>query len=310
VRPGDRLRIGLALLAVYVIWGSTFYAVRVGLDGFPPFLLGGLRFLIAGATLFTALRLNGARGPSAEEWRASAVTGGLLLVGGNGTICFVEETVSSSVAAIVIATMPLWAVLIAALAGERPTRRELVGAGLGFTGVVVLNAGGGLGGDGARAIALVLAPVSWAAGTLASRRMRLPPGAMAPAAQLIVGGVGLLGISAVRGEAIPAAPGLRSTLALGYLVVFGSLIAFRAYGFLLRTTRPAIATSYAYVNPVVAVVLGMAFAGERLRPSTFLGAGIILSALVALSLGAGRRRPAPAVADAKVNVDAPAPSSA
>ncbi len=300
-RRRAKLEIGLALLAVYVIWGSTYFAIRVALEGFPPFLMAGIRFVIAGGVLYSTLRAGGAPAPTRDEWRSSAWTGALLLIGGNGTVCFAEQSVSSSLAAIVVATMPLWAVLVAALWGERPSRVELVGVVLGFVGVAILNAGGGLEAHGIRAVLLLLAPVCWSLGSLASRRVGLPRGPMASAAQMLCGGAGMLVIGAVRGESIPVFPGLRSLLALAYLITFGSLVAFRAYGFLLRTTRPATATSYAYVNPVVAVLLGVAFAGESLRPAALVGAAVILASLVALSYGK-RRKAAPEVAPADEQV--------
>ena len=290
-----RLEVGLALFAVYVIWGSTYFAIRVALEGIPPFLMAGVRFVVAGGVLYAMLRAGGAPAPTREEWRSASWTGALLLIGGNGLVCLAEQSVSSSLAAIVVATMPLWAVLFGSfawggqVAGERPSRLELAGVVVGFVGVAILNAGGGLEAHGVRAVLLLLAPVCWSLGSLASRRVRLPAGPMASAAQMLAGGIGMLVIGAVRGERLAALPGARPLLALLYLIVFGSLVAFRAYGFLLRTTRPATATSYAYVNPVVAVLLGVAFAGEEIHPAALVGAVIILGSLALLSVGKKRK---------------------
>lgn len=272
-----------ALLAVYVVWGSTYYALRVGLEGWPPFLLAGVRFVIAGAILYAYLRVSGAPRPTAAGWWASARIGFFLLVCGNGAVTWAEQWVSSSLAALVVATMPLWAALFARAAGERPTGREWLGLALGFAGVAALNLGGELRAHGLSALGLAVAPLAWAWGSVRARRVPLPPGPMATAAEMLTGGVMMLGIALLRHEPIPTAPPARASWALAYLVVFGSLVAFSAYNHLLRHARPALATSYAYVNPLIALALGRLLGGERIAPLTWVAAAVIIGGVALIT---------------------------
>lgn len=260
---GDRLVVLAALVAVYVIWGSTYFAMHVALGFLPPFLMAGPRFVVAGAILLVGLRARGAALPTPKQWVGAGIVGVLLLVCGNGFVAIGQQSVDSGVAATVVATMPLWAAAIGSLWGDRPTLRELGGLLAGFAGVVVLKRGGSLVFDRADAFVLLLAPVAWALGSVWSRRLPLPTGSMASAAQMIVGGVSMLVLAAVRGERPVGPPTFAAIGAMAYLVVFGSLVGFTAYGYLLRATRPAIATSYAYVNPLVALVLGAVLGGEH-----------------------------------------------
>jgi drug/metabolite transporter (DMT)-like permease len=284
---GDAVRkralIGAALLAVYVIWGSTYLGMHIALEGFPPFMMGGIRFLLAGAILYTALRLRGAPRPALREWRSAAVTGVLLLAGGNGLVAVGQQWVSTSVAAVVVATMPLWMALLGTFQGQRPSRGEWTGLLIGFAGVGLLNMGGELSAVNAAALVILLAPICWALGSVWSRSLSMPAGAMSTATQMLAGGVSMVAISSLRGESFVSAPPLRSVLALAYLIVFGSIVAFSAYGFLLRNTRPAIATSYAYVNPVVAIALGIALGGEKVELMTIAAVIVILGGVLVLS---------------------------
>jgi drug/metabolite transporter (DMT)-like permease len=284
--PGQRrlrLRIGLSLLAVYVIWGSTYLAMRYALATMPPFLMGGIRFLLAGTILYIALRLRGAPRPSLREWRGAAIIGVLLLAGGNGFVAVGQQWVSSSVAAVVVATMPLWVALLSSVRGQRPSRFEWVGLLIGFAGVFVLHFGGELGQAPPSALILLLAPLCWAIGSVLSKGMPLPKGPMATAAEMLAGGTSMLVIGFAHGERLAVVPSLPSLLALGYLVVFGSIVAFSAYGFLLRETRPAVATSYAYVNPIIAVSLGALLGGERVGGMTWGATAIVLTGVVILT---------------------------
>lgn len=278
------LLIGAALLAVYLLWGSTYLAIRVALETIPPFTLGAVRFLIAGGGLYLFLRLRGAPHPSRREWRTAGITGILLFVCGNGFVVLGEQWVSSGLVALVVGTMPLWAALFAGASGQRSSAREWTGLLLGFLGITVLSLGGELHAAGAGALLVLLAPVCWALGVVLSRRGPLPASGMAAASQMLAGGLVLLGLCLVRGESLPALPSTRSLLALAHLVVSGSLIGFTAYAYLLRNTRSAVANSYAYVNPIVAIVLGAALAGEAVGPATWLAAAIILSAVALLGL--------------------------
>jgi drug/metabolite transporter (DMT)-like permease len=277
-----------ALLAVYLLWGSTYLAIAVALETVPPFALGAIRFLVAGGGLYLALRLAGAPPPSAAQWRTSVVTGVLLFVGGNGFVVLGEQWVGSGLVALVVGTMPLWAALFGGVAGQRASSREWLGLVLGFLGIIVLSLGGELGAAGLGALVILASPVCWALGVVIGRSWPLPVGPMAAATQMLSGGVVLLGLSALAGESMTALPSLRSTLAVAHLIVFGSLVGFTAYGYLLRHARPAIANSYAYVNPVIAIILGAALGGEVVGRWTWLAAVIILSGVVVLGL---RRTP-------------------
>ncbi len=278
IAPGrERFAVLAALLAVSVVWGSTYLGIRIALEGFPPFLMAGVRFVIAGALLFAGLWLRGAPAPTPRQWRSAALVGGLLLLGGNGGVVVAEQSVASGLAALGVATVPLWSALFAGAWGQWPRRLEWAGLAVGFGGVALLNVGGGLRASPLGALALLVAPVSWALGSMWSRRLDLPGGLMTSAAEMLAGGVLLLVTSAALGERPPAALALRPTLALAYLIVFGSWVGFSAYLFLLRRVRPAIATSYAYVNPVVAMVLGVAVAGERIEWGEWAATPVILA---------------------------------
>jgi drug/metabolite transporter (DMT)-like permease len=236
--PASRLRLGLALFSLYVIWGSTYLAMRVAMLGFPPFRMASYRFLAAGAVLLIAAKLRGQALPSLRQWRNAAAVGTLLLACGNGGVAFAEQTVSSGLAALMVSAMPLWMALFGGLWGKWPASKDWLGLALGTAGIVVLNLGSELRGSPAGAGALVFATAAWAFGSLWSRRLDLPQGAMAAAAEMLSGGV-VLGLSTVRGEQVPA-PFPTGHRRPGYLVVFGSLVAYSAYLYLLaRATLPS-----------------------------------------------------------------------
>lgn len=268
----------LALFALYIIWGSTYYTISIAIESFPPFLMSGARFMIAGGLLFGFLRWRGMPVPSLKQWGGAALVGSLLLGGGNGGVAFAEQHhVASGLAAVWIASMPIIAALFAGLFGRWPSRIEWVGLMIGFAGVGILNMENNLRANPIGVIALTTATTCWALGSVWSRHLPLPNGAMASAAQMLSGGVLLLLMGFGTGEAIAGAPSTRSILAVAYLVVFGSLVAFSSYAYLLRNVRPTIATSYAYVNPVVALALGAWFGNE---PITVVG---VVAMLVILS---------------------------
>jgi len=310
----------LALAAVYVVWGSTYLAMRIGLETLPPFLMAGVRFLTAGALLYGALRLGGAPAPTRREWGAAARTGTLLLVGGNGFVAISQQWVSSGVAAVVVTTMPLWMALMTtaqAIRGvpgaQRPSRFEWVGLLVGFTGAAMLQVGGDLRAANPAALLIVLAPVCWALGSIYSRSLPLPAGPMANAAQMVVGGVAMLALSPLLGERVTAMPSGRSLAAVAYLIVFGSIVAFSAYGYLLRNTRPAVATSYAYVNPLVAIALGVWFANEQASATTWAAAAIIIAGVAILTrarASAASAKGAPSASSAPTAPTAPSAPSA
>ncbi|MGY3039971.1 drug/metabolite transporter (DMT)-like permease [Rhodanobacter sp. TND4EL1] len=284
-----RFLIPLSLLTLYVIWGSTYLGIHFALESYPPFLLAGIRFLGAGIALYGFLRWRGLAPPTPLQWRNAGFTGLLLLGLGNGLVCFAEERVSSGIAAVAVASMPLFAALFTGMYGQWPNRRESAGLVIGFAGVIVLNLGSSLSGSRLGALALLVAAMCWAFGSAWSRRRDMPQGPMNTAAQMLTASVALLVFGFVSGERLPAHPTLHATLALVYLGIFGSIVAFSAYLYVLKHARPALATSYAYVNPPVAVLLGILLAGEHLGPYDLLGMAIILGGLVVITLARQKR---------------------
>jgi drug/metabolite transporter (DMT)-like permease len=279
----DRSRILLALGSLYVIWGSTFLGIRIALEGFPPLLLAGLRFAIAGVVTYAWVRARGAPAPTRTEWRSSAIVG-TLLVSGNACVVIAEQWVSSGVAAVAIASIPLWVALVAGLFGRWPSRGEWVGLGVGLAGVAILQTGADMRASPAGALVLTVSCAAWSLGSIYSRRLPLPKGLMASAAQMFAGGLVMLVLAALHGERIVAVPSTRAVLALGYLIVAGSIIGYSAYQFLLSRVRPTLAASYAYVNPVVAVGLGAAVAGEAVAPRAVGALALILGGVAMLAL--------------------------
>ncbi len=285
-----RVLIPLALFTLYVIWGSTYLGIHFALESYPPFLLAGVRFLCAGVLMYGFLRWRGMAPPTPLQWRNAAITGMLLLGLGNGLVCFAEERVSSGIAAVAVASMPLFAALFSGMYGEWPSRRESFGLAIGFAGVIVLNLGSSLSGSRLGALALLVAAACWAFGSAWSRRREMPPGPMNTAAQMLCASVALLGVGFASGERLPSHPTMSATLAVAYLAVFGSIIAFSAYLYVLKHARPAVATSYAYVNPPVAVLFGVLLAGEHVGPYDLAGMTIILIGVAVITLARQKRK--------------------
>jgi drug/metabolite transporter (DMT)-like permease len=275
---------------VYVIWSSTYLAIRIVIAELPPLLMAGLRYSAAGLVMLAIAKRRGAAWPSAEQWLRVLPAGALLFVCGNGFVVVAEQSVSSGGAAVVCATMPLWTGVLVALGGERPSWREWLSLGIGFVGVLVLMGGPSLAGEPLHLWLVVLSPICWALGSILSRRQaqKWHTGALLLSAmQMLTGGGMLLIIGAVHGERIPAHASAGAWLAVAYLGVFGSLIGFTAYNWLLRNARPVVATSYAYVNPILAVLLGAAISGEPLGVTTLIANALIVGA-IALALGRAR----------------------
>ena len=278
----DRSRVLLCLFALYLIWGSTFLCIRIALETFPPLLMAGVRFVSAGSILFAVLKARGHATPTIREWRSSLFIG-TLLVCANGCVAVAEQWVSSSVAAVAIASVPLWAALFAGLWGRWPTSKEWVGLGIGLAGVAFLQSGGELRASHAGALVLTLSTVTWALGSIWSRRLPLPKGLMSSASQMLAGGAVLLVASLLHGDRLgPVTP--HALAAFSYLTVFGSIVGYSAYSYLLNHVRPALATSYAYVNPVVAVGLGAGLAHESIAPSAIGALALILGGVALLAL--------------------------
>jgi len=283
-----RIFIILSLLSLYFLWGGTYLAMRIALQGFPPFILAGVRQLTAGILLFLFLWLRKHELPTRKQWLTAVVVGGLLLVVGNGGVVFAEQWVSSGLAALALGAIPLWAAIFSGLFGRWPTRIEWFGLGLGFSGLVLLNLENGLHANPLGAIVLFIAPIGWAFGSILSQHLPSPKGLMASASQMLAGGVLLFVVGFATGEHMTSMPGPGPLAAMVYLIIGGSLIAFSAYGYLLRNVRPALATSYAYVNPLVAVGLGVALAGEQITMIGILAMLTILSGVGLVSLGRER----------------------
>jgi drug/metabolite transporter (DMT)-like permease len=288
----------IALATVYVIWGSTYLAIRFAVESMPPFLMASARFLAPGIALCAWSLSRGARAPSAAQWRSAAIVGALLLAGGNGLVSWAEQWVPSALAALLVASIPLWMGVMQWMVerSARPGPRGVAGLALGFCGVAILvSPESGLGRDSrllAGAAAVLLASALWAAGSLYSRRADLPESpVLAAGMQMLAGSACLAVVGTISGEWSRVDPGAispRSGLALAYLSVFGSIVAYSAYIWLLRAASPAKVATYAYVNPLVAVVLGWALGGERLTSPTLAAAGIIVFSVVLITTD-GRR---------------------
>ena len=286
----------LAFAIVYVVWGSTYLGIRVAVGTMPPFLLAAGRFLLAGTAMFIALRLRGTPMPNREQWLHGGFAGILMLLGGNGLVVWAEQTVTSGLAALLVALTPVWFALLEWLrpGGTRPAASTIVGMLVGFVGVAMLVTGhSAVGGtviqDPWGVVLLIVAGLCWAAGSLWSRYHVKPESPwMNSAVQMMCGGGVLLVSSFIRGE-----PGrfqwaqvaARSWVAFFYLVVFGSLIAFSAYVWLLKVSTPARLATYAYVNPLIAVLLGSWILGEPLGWRTGIAAAVILAGVVVTTVG-------------------------
>ena len=288
--PPPTARLIAAFGIVYVIWGSTYLAIRIAIETIPPFTMAGARFLLAGALLYAWVRgRHGGSAPTRVHWRNAVAIGGLLFLGGNGSVVWAEVHVPSGLVALLVGMVPIWMVLVDWLAGTgpRPTVTLILGLLWGFLGVGLLASAHGLSGPGSAlvpALVVMAGGVAWATGSIKSKTLALPaqPG-LATAMEMLGGGALLLGLAAVTGEVLrfdPGAISVRSAVAVAYLVTFGSLIAFSAFQWLMKVSTPARVSTYAYVNPVVALLLGWALADEPLTPRTLLAAAIILSAVV------------------------------
>jgi len=292
----SRGRLVAAFAAVYLIWGSTYLAIRFAIDTMPPFTMAGVRFVIAGGALYVWLRARGVARPAPQHWRSALLIGALMLLGGNGGVVWAEQFVPSGLAALLVATVPLWVVLLVWITGRgRPSLLVVAGLLVGFCGVFFLvgpeRIAGGARVDPNGALVLVLAALAWAMGSLYSREAHQAPSQpLAAAMTMLAGGVLLLAAGAVAGE-LPAldvaSVSLRSWIAFWYLVVFGALVAFSAYVWLMRSTTPTRAATYAYVNPIVAVVLGWILAAEPLNPRVIIAAGVIVGAVALIVTGPG-----------------------
>lgn len=282
----------VAFASVYVFWGSTYLAILFAIETIPPFLMAGIRFLIAGSLMYAVVRRGGAPRPDRREWAAATIIGGALLLCGNGAVVRAEQRVASGIASLLVATVSFWMILFEWLrpGGERPGFRVIAGLVVGFVGLALLigpGGGDGMGVDPIGAGGLTFGAMSWAAGSIYARRAPAPASPLMGTAMQMLAGGGLLILAALAVGEVDGfdwrSVSRSSSLAVLYLVVFGSIVGYTAYSWLLRVLSPAKVSTYAYVNPVVAVFLGWAFADEVITPRVLLAAAVILGAVALIT---------------------------
>jgi len=292
---GMGLRQWAALAVVYVVWGSTYLAIKIGIETLPPFLMAGGRFALAGLLMVAGLAVW-RRSALRMTWRqigTAALAGLLLPLGGNGLVTVAEQGVSSGLAALLISAVPLWIVLLRWAGRDRPSTVTVAGVVVGFVGVALLLSGGITGGHAGSVLLLLVAALSWAVGSYATTRLPMPANPIAGSAvEMIAGGLGLLLLGVLGGEPHRldlAHVSARSWVAVAYLVVFGSVLAFTCYVWVLGNAPVSTVATYAYVNPAVAAILGALVLSERLAPAALLGGAVILLAVAAIVTDEGRR---------------------
>jgi drug/metabolite transporter (DMT)-like permease len=296
----SKAKLALAFAALYTIWGSTYLAIKFAIQTIPPYTMSAGRFIVSGLILYGIARLRGSPNPTKEQWRDGAIVGTLLLTCGNGVVGWAEQRVPSGITALPVASVPIWMVVIdwARPRGKRPTVIVTIGLLIGLAGVGILAASGLNGGERSGvalgAAMLIVGSIAWAGGSIYSRQSSRPESTqMSTAIQMITGSASLILVAGLLGEFgrfEVRAITLQSVLAWSYLVTFGALIGFTAYAYVLRETTPAKASTYAYVNPVIAVLLGWGFAHETITARTVIGAGIILAGVAMISLGGAKPR--------------------
>lgn len=291
--------VGLCLLATWIVWGSTYLAIRYALVSFPPFAQMGSRFIVAGVIVTLWSRWRGSRWPSALEWRNAVVVGALMMVCGMGATAYAEQSIPSSLAVVFVACVPMLLVAFGAWFGVRPDGLELAGIVVGFAGVLLLMRGQSFGASPVGLAAMSLAVTGWSLGSVLSRhRLPLAPGGMGYGSEMLCGGAALCGVSLLMGERVSWPPAGSAWLAWMYLVIFGSLVAFNAYMYLLANVRASTASSYTLVSPVVGLALGVTVGGERLSGDEWAASAVILVGVVLLLWGAVRRTRVPSAAAA------------
>ncbi len=303
-RAAPRWLVLASFAAVYLIWGSTYFGIAVAVRTMPPHIMAGIRFIVAGAALFAFLRWRGAPLPNLIQWRSALIVGILLLGLGNGSVAWAETMVPTGLASLMIAAVPLWMVLMdwARPGGTHPKGGEFAGIALGLVGIVLLVGPAALGLDRPLnyigVAIMLLASVSWSLGSIYSRHAAIPENPLTlTAMEMLLGGIFLMGMALPLGEYNHfsfAQVSPESWAALLYLMVLGSLVGFSAYVFLLQVSTPAKVSTYAYVNPVVAVFLGWAFLGEELSPLTLLASAVIIAGVAIITYFNTRpQRPTP-----------------
>lgn len=276
----------VALIAVYLIWGSTYLGGAIALQSYPPFMLVGIRLFFAICILMSGLMIRRTPLPASRQILNAFIVGGLMFGGGAGLVAMAQDLgVASGLASLAVAAVPIWATIFASFLGYRPTQLEMVGLVIGISGVALLNMENGLQSQPLGAFILLIGPMMWAFGSMISNRLSMPKGFMGTAFQMMGGFLVLMVISFLRGEQFPSEPALVPTIALVYLALFGTLTAFSAYMYLVRTVRPAMATSYAYVNPVIAVMLGITLNSEPITSIGILAMIVIVTGVLLVMMG-------------------------
>jgi drug/metabolite transporter (DMT)-like permease len=278
------------LAATWLIWGSTYLAIKFALVSFPPYLQMGTRFIVAGLGLAAWMRwVRGVGWPARRQWLNALIVGTLMLAGGMGSVAVAEQTVGSGLVVVFIAVVPLLIVIVNLFWRVMPGRLEMAGIGLGLAGVVMLTRGQGFQASPTGLLAMATACTCWSVGSVLSQRLLpLAPGAMGFASEMLAGGLVLLACAGLAGESMHWPPEPLAAWAWAYLVVFGSLLAFNAYMVLLARTSAGLAASYTFVNPIIAMALGISFRNETITPQEWAAAGVILSGVVLLLLRPAR----------------------
>lgn len=295
IKKRKQIYIVIALLSLYIFWGGTYLGMKIAIETLPPFIMAGIRFLLAGAILYIWARASGAERPKKVHWKSAGIIGALLLLGGNGVVAWAEQLIPSGIAALLVATVPLWIIILNWLSKseEKPNRVIVIGILFGFAGIAVLVLQpGGMTTDTEihwiGIIALLFATLSWSIGSLYSRKSNLPEShLLSIAMQMLVGGGLLLIASFFLGEWSNfnlTNITTRSYVAMGYLILFGSIIAYNAYLWLLKNAESAWVSTYAFVNPIIAVLLGWALAGEQLTINSLIATAIIITAVVIITV--------------------------
>ena len=282
------IRVAAALCVTYLIWGSTYLGAAIVLESYGPFMLTAIRLVVAIVILFTVLKVRSARFPSARLMLNAAITGALMFAGAGMVALGQDVGVTSGLASLAVGAVPIWATLIAFFFGHRPGQIEVLGLAIGICGVAILNMDSGMQAQPLGALILLIGPMLWAFGSVLSSRLSLPSGFMAVLFQMMGGMASLIIISFMRGEQFPVNPSPLSTVTLIYLAVIGTLVGFSAYMYLVRTVRPALATSYAYVNPVIAVILGAWLLAEAVTSTGILAMLVIITGVVMVMIGKSR----------------------
>lgn len=287
------IAIVIALLSVYIIWGSTYLGIKIAIETFPPLLMAGIRFILAGALLYGFVAYKERKHPTLIEWRDTTIIGTLLLLGGNGFVVIAEQHIPSSIAAIIISTVPLWMIVIGWMMKiqTKPNKSTLIGTVLGFVGVAILmypSHQENLHFDTGGLLFTLLAAILWSLGSIYSQKAILPSSTMlSTAMQMLTGGAVLVIVGTLTGEwnhLNPAAFSSRSLMALLYLIFVGSLLGFSAYVWLLKNVSPYLASTYAFVNPIVALFLGYFFADEVMSIKSLFATVLIISAVIMITL--------------------------